>query len=149
MQQLLHGELAIQHRNHHAAVRDRQGAVHHQQVTVENAASAHRVTRYAHEEGALAMLDQMLVETEMLFHIVIGRGGEAGGYGTAQQGMLPIKQFLVGAGQRQQAMRGARDLPICRLAMNSGLHRDHFRYLRIKPTNTPNISRIPCGRMTG
>jgi hypothetical protein len=44
-----------------------------------------------HEEGALAMLDQMLVETEVLLHIVIGRGGETRRYGTAQQGALPIK----------------------------------------------------------
>jgi hypothetical protein len=46
------------------------------------------------------MLDQVLVEAEVLFHIVIGRGGKAGWYGTAQQGALPIKQLLVGVGQR-------------------------------------------------
>ncbi len=32
---------------------------------------------------------------------------------------------------------------------NPGLLPDHFRYLRIKPINTPNISRVPCGRITG
>ena len=64
------------------------------------------------------MLDQMLVETEALFHIVIGRGGEAGRYRTAQQRALPIKQFLAGMGQRQQAVRVAPGLAdLARLAI--------------------------------
>ena len=80
VQQLLQGEFAIHHRDDYAAMRGGQGAIHHQQIAVEDAHAAHRISCHAHEKGGLAMPDQVFIQADALPGIIIGGGGEACGY---------------------------------------------------------------------
>ena len=54
-----------------------QRSVHNQNVFWVNTCSGHGVTRYPDKESRCRVFDQVLVEIELFFYVVVGRGGEA------------------------------------------------------------------------
>jgi hypothetical protein len=71
-----------------AAVGHRGGTINDQQVAVVNGGALHRIAGNADEEGGGRVADQVLVEVDPAFQVVVGRRGEAGGDADGQQRQL-------------------------------------------------------------
>lgn len=82
-------EAAVMDGHHHQADPGLKTAIDHQQIAVDDAIAAHRITFNPHEEGGQGRRDQLKIEIDACFDIVIGRAGEAGGDGLPQQSAAP------------------------------------------------------------
>ena len=70
--ELFDGEIAVHYRDHHTAIDGVDGTVHHQQVTMVDTESDHRLSRHADEESRLLVGDQVFVQIDALLGVVIG-----------------------------------------------------------------------------
>ena len=73
----LDGEFAVNHRNHDHANFGADRSVDDEQVAVVDAGALHRAASGAEEEGRCGAGDQLLVEVEGAFDVVVCGGGEA------------------------------------------------------------------------
>ena len=79
-------ELTIDHRHHDTARAGRGGAIDDQQIAIMNALVPKFVPLHPHEERRFGMADQVFVQAQMPFDLLIGGRGEPGGNGGGQQG---------------------------------------------------------------
>ena len=85
LDQPFHGQLAVDHRDHHLAAGRLQGPVHHQDVVVVDADSDHGVACHPDKEGGGWIGHHELVEVELSLDIVLGRAWKAGGNATGEK----------------------------------------------------------------
>ena len=99
--QALEREGPLQHRHHNAAGARLHAAIDDQQITVMDAGLHHRIAAHAQEEGAAGAGDQLLVEVDAGFDVVVGGAGETGGHTLASQGQQQADAALAqGPGER-------------------------------------------------
>ena len=84
--QAFEGEATIENRHHHPARSGVEAAVHHQQVTVVDAGTGHGVAAHPQKKRAGGMADQLFIQVDSHFHVVVRRGREPGGHPFAGQG---------------------------------------------------------------
>ena len=72
-------QLVLHDDHHHRAVARGEGAVHNDLVAVRNARAGHGSAGDAHDEGAGAVPDQVLVQVDPAVKIVLGWGREPAG----------------------------------------------------------------------
>ena len=77
--QSLQGEPAIENSHHHPPRARVEAAVHHQQVAVVDAGAGHGVAAHPQEKGAGGMADQLFIQIDSHFHVVICGRGKTGG----------------------------------------------------------------------
>jgi len=77
---------SVQHGYHDLPWPGFEAAVHHQEITVVDPGSRHRVSADPQKEGAAGMANQDLIEVNPDIDVVVSRTGEAGGDRVAGQG---------------------------------------------------------------
>ena len=81
------------------------GGLPHQQITIMNARTKHGIALYTQEEGGFLVADQMLVQVNTVFNVIISRRWKPGGNLVAEQGET---QGLGQVGGVQQLEPGTR-----------------------------------------
>jgi hypothetical protein len=82
----LDGHLPVDLGYHDAAMPGGEGLVHDQQVAVLDAGLAHGIPLHAQKESGYAVTDQVLVQAQVAFDVVVCGRGEAGGDLGGEQG---------------------------------------------------------------
>lgn len=88
------------------AVLGLEGPVHHQQVAGEDAGTGHGIARHAEAEGGGFVANEVFVEVETLFEVVIGGGEGARGDAGEIEGDLEGLSDLGGAQRAQFGCHG-------------------------------------------
>ena len=73
------GQFSIDGGDDDTAIRGFEASVDDEEVSVVNASTNHGVSRGPDEEGGGGLLDEVLIEVEGSFEVIIGGGGEACG----------------------------------------------------------------------
>lgn len=84
--QALDREFAVDDCDDDVATCGFQRTVDHQQIAVGDAGAGHGVAFHTHEEGRLAVGDEVLVQVEGALDVVVGRRGKARRYAGEEQG---------------------------------------------------------------
>jgi hypothetical protein len=74
------------HHHHHSTGARVDAAIDHKQITINDAVAAHGVPADAHEEGGEGRGDQLAVEIDAGFDVIISRTGETGHHALAGKG---------------------------------------------------------------
>ena len=71
-------EGSVEHGDHHAPRSRIQAAIHHEKVAIVDAGPEHGVAAHPQKERAGGVMDQLFIQIDPHFHIVVSRRGEAG-----------------------------------------------------------------------
>src|SRR5690606_34828106 len=74
-------QFTIEYGYHHPPFSHAQRAIHYQDIIVEYPRVAHGIALHAEKKGGGLVADQLLIEVDPPFHIIISRGAKAGSIG--------------------------------------------------------------------
>ena len=99
-------QFTVEYSHNDTAVGEFDGPVHNQYIIVEDARVFHRVAFHAEEKSGGFVADELFVEVDAPFHVIIGRCPETGGIGGAYIVLAVFFAAPVGSPEKKIIIHG-------------------------------------------